>query len=141
MKPEIKMKAIDVVPYLHGILCTFDGRPEVIENGIVAARWSEDTPGQIIFMLDTHNFLFHMADEEIEVIELKSAWTTQTRERHLAEHAAFVAKRPSAEAIRRRTAVKAAGEALKGDDWDSVRKAMRILQDALVAEVPVPKSI
>lgn len=139
---QIKMKAIDVVPYLYGIYCTVEGDPKPFVNGIVLARWSEEKPGQIIFMLDTHNFDFRMADEEMEVVLLElGEYQQKNRDRYIAEHAAFKAKAPKAEDIRRRTAVKAATAVLKDDNWESVRSAVRILQDALVAEVPQVKTI
>lgn len=113
---QIKMKAIDVVPYLYGIWCTVEGNPKPFVNGIESVSWSTEKPGQIIFMLGTHNFDFRMADEEIEVVPMEGdAWWTNEarRERYIKEHQAFVAKRPSAESIKYRTAIKAAIKTLE----------------------------
>jgi hypothetical protein len=64
----VKKKAIDVVPYFHGIYCTVGGG-EPFVNHICHRRWADD--GQrITFMLETHNFDFRHPDEEMEVVEL-----------------------------------------------------------------------
>lgn len=113
---QVKMRAVDVVPFLYGIWCTIEGG-EPFVNDIVYERWSEDTPGEIIFGLDSHNSDFRMADEEIEVVPLElNEYRKGNRERYIAEHAAFKAKCPSADGIKLRVAIKA---------------AIKVLQDAL----------
>lgn len=64
---QVRKRALDVTPYEHSIWCTVGGG-EPFANTIVLRRWSEDGK-QVVFMLDTHNFLFADPDEEIDVVE------------------------------------------------------------------------
>lgn len=64
---QIEKRAIDVTPYEHGVWCTVAGN-EPFVNEIVLRKWSDDGT-QIIFMLDTHNFIFADPDENILVVE------------------------------------------------------------------------
>ena len=64
---QVKKRAIDVTPYQHSIWCVV-GSGEPFANPIVLRKWS-DKGDKIVFMLDSHNFLFAYPDEEIDVIE------------------------------------------------------------------------
>jgi hypothetical protein len=64
---QVRKRAIDVTPYEHSIWCSVEGC-EPFANAIVLRRWQEDG-SQIVFMLDSHNFLFAAPDEEIDVVE------------------------------------------------------------------------
>lgn len=69
---QVRKRAIDVTPYEHAVWCSImDGEPFV--NTIVLRRWSEDNK-QIVFMLDSHSFLFAAPDEEFDVIEKTDAF-------------------------------------------------------------------
>lgn len=76
---EVRKRAIDVTPLTHAIWCSIeDGEPFV--NHITLRRWSEDGK-RIVFMLDSHNFLFAAPDEEIDVIETDPLYNAElTRE-------------------------------------------------------------
>lgn len=64
----IAIRAIEIQPYKHAILCTIGDDPRVIANDFVTKRWSEDGK-RISFMLDTHNFDSFEPDELVEVVE------------------------------------------------------------------------
>lgn len=64
-----RMKVLDVLPYRYGVYCSIeDGKPFV--NDIVGRQWSEDGE-KVIFMLESHNFLFEPPDGELDVVALK----------------------------------------------------------------------
>jgi hypothetical protein len=64
---QVRKRAIDVTPYEHAIWCSIgDGEP--FANTIVLRKWSDDGT-QVVFMLDSHNFLRARPDEEIDVVE------------------------------------------------------------------------
>ena len=67
---QVRKRAIDVTPYEHSIWCMFCGG-EPFANTIVHRTWSEDGT-QVVFMLDSHNFLFAKPDEEIDIVENKT---------------------------------------------------------------------
>ena len=63
-----RVKVLDVIPYRHGVYCSIeDGKPFV--NDIVGRQWSEDGE-KVIFMLETHNFLFEPFGGEMDVVSL-----------------------------------------------------------------------
>lgn len=65
---QVRKRAINVTPLVHAIWCQIeDGEP--FANPIVLRRWSEDGK-RIVFMLDSHNFMFADPDVEIDVIEI-----------------------------------------------------------------------
>lgn len=61
-------RAIDVIPYYHAVWTSYPGVAPFL-NEVSVRRWSEDGTG-IWFMLDSHNTLFALPDEEIEVVEI-----------------------------------------------------------------------
>jgi hypothetical protein len=64
---QVKKRALDVTPYEHSVWCTVaGGKP--FANTIVHRRWAGDGI-RVVFMLDSHNFMFADPDEEIDVIE------------------------------------------------------------------------
>lgn len=66
----VRVKVLDVVPYRHGVYCSIeDGKPFV--NDIVSRDWSEDGE-KVIFMLESHNFLFEPYGGELDVVVLES---------------------------------------------------------------------
>jgi len=92
---QIAMKAIDIVPYRYGIWCCIkDGEPFV--NTIVGQDWSEDGES-IWFMLDTHNFLNARPDEMVDVVAGPEPFHGAFEKKD-AEHASFVASRPTTKA-------------------------------------------
>ena len=64
----VKVRAVDVKPGRYALWCSIEGG-EPFANEICLRRWSEDK-SQIIFMLETHNFIFTEPDEEMNLIEL-----------------------------------------------------------------------
>ncbi len=66
--PTIKVRAIDIRPGRYALWCQFE-EGEPFANEICLRRWSEDRT-KIVFMLDSHNFVFKKPDEELEVIVL-----------------------------------------------------------------------
>lgn len=83
-----KMKVLDVRPYHYGVYCCIEeGKPFV--NEIVGKDWSEDGE-KVIFMLETHNFLFHSPWDEMDVVAMdrKDGLTPK-------EDGDFMSKRPS----------------------------------------------
>ena len=82
----VKKKARDVTPYHHSIWCTvMSGEP--FANEICSRKWSENGK-QIVFMLESFNFLFADPDEEIEVIETTSGMPAEVLERAAKEDVA-----------------------------------------------------
>ena len=89
---QVKVRAIDVLPYHWGQWCSIDGGPPFV-NDIVSRRWSDDGE-HIYFMLDSHNFLKAVPDEELELVPLEpkpAEWLTRALERDKA----MMAKRPT----------------------------------------------
>lgn len=75
----VRKRAIDVTPLVHAVWCQIENG-EPFANPIVLRRWSEDGT-RIVFMLDSHNFMFSDADGEIEVIETEPLYNAElTRE-------------------------------------------------------------
>ena len=64
----LKKKAMDIVPNHYAIWCTIGDSDTPVLNPIVSRRWSEDGK-KITFMLDSHNFMFKLPDEEVDVVE------------------------------------------------------------------------
>jgi len=90
---QVKKRAIDVTPYEHGIWCSVEGGDPFV-NTIVLRKWSEDG-SQVVFMLDSHNFLFAKPDEEIEVVEASSTfYNAEFQAKRLAEDAKTMASKP-----------------------------------------------
>ena len=91
---QVKKRAIDVTPYEHGIWCSVEGGVPFV-NTIVLRKWSEDG-SQVVFMLDSHNFLFAKPDEEIEVVEASSTfYNAEFQAKRLAEDAKTMASKPA----------------------------------------------
>lgn len=83
----VKIKVLDVAPYRHGVYCTVgDGAP--IVNDIVVKDWSEDGES-VVFMLETHNFLFCPPDGEMDVVVLGGGVPRLDR-----DDSDFLSKRP-----------------------------------------------
>lgn len=69
-EPEcVQIRAVDVRPYHYGVWCTVGGG-ELHTNPIVAMKWSEDGT-QIVFMLDSHNFMFEDPNTVLELVPLE----------------------------------------------------------------------
>ena len=108
-----KVKAVEVIPHIHAIVCRRDpdGSPTSIE--VCHARWMDD--GRLLFGLDSHQAVCFGPDEEVDVVEedRPSEWSRVTGYN---AHAKQMASRPNLESIRLRKAV---------------QEAMRILKEAL----------
>lgn len=79
---QVRKRAIDVTPLTHAVWCSIeDGEP--FANPIVLRRWSDDGK-RIVFMLDSHNFLFAAPDEEIDVIETEPLYNAELTRKELA---------------------------------------------------------
>lgn len=91
---QVEKKAIDITPYEHGIWCTIEGSKKPFVNEIVVRKWSEDGT-QIIFMLDSHNFIFADPEEQLLVVETTSEfYTPEFLARVLAKDRETMEKRP-----------------------------------------------
>lgn len=70
-KPETELvRAIDVKPNHWSLWCTVGGS-EPFANEIVSRKWSDDGE-KIVFMLESHNFLFALPEEELELVPTKT---------------------------------------------------------------------
>lgn len=97
---QIEKRAIDITPYEHGVWCTVDGGKPFV-NEIVHRKWSSD--GQVIFMLDSHNFIFADPEEMILVVETSSEfYTPEFLERVLKKDRETMEKGPNGTAERAR---------------------------------------
>lgn len=86
-----KVLARDVVPHEWSLWCAIeDGEP--FANPICHVAWSEDGY-QLVFMLDSFNFLFAKPDEEIELVRETSS-IPEIRARSRAAHAKLIADGP-----------------------------------------------
>jgi hypothetical protein len=74
-----KVRAIDVKPYRWALWCTVEGSSKPFANEICIRKWSDDGE-KIIFMLDSHNFLFARPDEELELIPIPNPSFTKDEE-------------------------------------------------------------
>jgi len=111
---QVKKRAIDVTPYEHGIWCSVAGGNPFV-NTIVLRKWSDDG-SQVIFMLDSHNFLFAKPDEEIEVVEHTSTfYDAEFQAKRLAEDAKNMMARPVPAPPTERDQLRAKLASVKGD--------------------------
>lgn len=95
--PTIQVLAIAVIPFVHGIWCSFEGR-EPFVNEIVMKRWDEFDPDQVVFMLDSHNFSFHGAYDMVEVVMRPNVAVGYLDPKRIAEEQErFWASRPTRE--------------------------------------------
>jgi hypothetical protein len=97
-KPEtFQVIATDVRPFIHGIWCSARaGEPRIEE--IVIKRWGDHDPDQVVFMLDSHNFVFAQATEMVEVVvrqNVSIGYLDPKRQKEWQEQ--FWASRPSGE--------------------------------------------
>lgn len=90
---EVMKRAMEVTPYQHGLYCTIGGGDPFV-NIFVIRRWSEDGK-KIIFMMDSHNFLFAEPDEEIQVVEVKPTCSDDLLNDILKRDIEAMMKRPS----------------------------------------------
>lgn len=66
---ETAIKAIDVKPYRWALWCSVGGS-EPFLNDIVCRKWSEDGE-EIVFMLDSHNYLSSKPDDELNLVPIE----------------------------------------------------------------------
>ena len=83
-----KLKVLDVIPYKHGVYCTTEDESKPFVNEIVGRNWSEDGE-KVIFMLETHNFIFMSPIEEMDVVELDA-----NRHHRIEDSSDFLVQRP-----------------------------------------------
>lgn len=89
----VEMKVVDVVPYKYGVYCCIeDGKPFV--NEIVGRDWSEDGE-KVILMLETHNFLFHLPGDSVQVVPIERRPGNMSD----GDCADFMAKRPKPQKV------------------------------------------
>jgi hypothetical protein len=102
--PSEQVKAIDVLPFHWALWCSIaDGKP--FANDIVAVRWTEDDQ-RLRFMLDTHNFIFALPDEEMTLIRCDVSKMSPTRTHAIQqEHEKLVASRRTPLEIEKRRAL------------------------------------
>ena len=74
----VKIKAIDVELYRYALWCTVGGSKPLL-NDIVCRRWSEDG-SEIVFMLETHNFMTALPDEELELVPVNPGYVEHLKE-------------------------------------------------------------
>lgn len=92
--PEMKeIIAKEVVPYEWAVWCSVAGGPP-FANTVVNVAWSEDGV-QLVFMLDSFNFMFVNPDESLTLVPLKlEGYCEKEAPRRRAEHTKLLASRP-----------------------------------------------
>lgn len=75
----VTVKAIDVSPMSYGLYCSV-GNYDPFVNPICHRSWSE-CGTKIWFMLDSHNFISALPDEELKLVKLNNHSRNETEQK------------------------------------------------------------
>lgn len=100
---RIEIKAIDVIPYLHSVMCRFDEDGPSISIQVVYQRWNDD--GTILFGLDNHTGFSASPDELVDVVPCEDHYQKK-KDEFEKRHQEFLAKKPDPEKVKLKTQLK-----------------------------------